>query len=340
MYYAIFYRRNCNPAIIFEIMEPHFIVGLINAQSAVEASSKEVDSKIKSYLLDRGAAVNLFAVTETFSKPGEKGKQMFRKKCCPPGFDFEHHPRASSSGQKPRGGVALIFKRSSVSAVIETRYSPDHWAFEYLDLDLKVKVKVDEAEVLRELRVIVLYRKPETSIVDFLEDFEYLMKKAARQTPRNLLVLGDFNIHINKPTDPDARKFLKFIEFSRLEQHVPLEPTHELGNTLDLVLSYTNENLVYDLQIVNRDVITFSDHNLVEFKLFPPSNNSNVKAEEIKKDAAAASAKEKNPKTQKFIKFVSEPIDEKSVSALPGIGKAGSNKLREDGIEWVRINII
>ena len=308
--------------------------GLINAQSAMKKITK-----IKTYLKNN-EDMKFLAVTETCcAAQGEEGENAIKTNCCPenPEYGVKQHPRMGA--KRASGGVALIYKKKNVE-ISNTRYSPAHWAFEYLDLDLKVKVKVDEAEVWRELRVIVLYRKPETSIVDFLEDFEYLMKKAARQTSRNLLVLGDFNIHINKPTHPDARKFLEFIEFSRLEQHVPLKPTHELGNTLDLVLSYTNENLVYDLQIVNRDVITFSDHNLVEFKLFPPSNNSNVKAEEIKNDAAAASAKEKNPKTQKFIKFVSEPIDEKSVSALAGIGKAGSNKLREDGIEWVRINII
>ena len=40
-----------------------------------------------------------------------------------------------------------------------------------------------------------------------------------------LLVLGDFNIHVDVPNDIDAVKFLGLLESLGLEQHVP-EPTY------------------------------------------------------------------------------------------------------------------
>ena len=42
-----------------------------------------------------------------------------------------------------------------------------------------------------------------------------------------LLVLGDFNIHVDVPNGIDAVKFLDLLESLGLEQHVA-EPTHIL----------------------------------------------------------------------------------------------------------------
>ena len=40
-----------------------------------------------------------------------------------------------------------------------------------------------------------------------------------------MLVLGDFNIHVDVPNDIDAVKFLDLLESLGLEQHVT-KPTH------------------------------------------------------------------------------------------------------------------
>ena len=51
-----------------------------------------------------------------------------------------------------------------------------------------------------------------------------------------LLVLGDFNIHVDVPNDIDAVKFLDLLESLGREQHVT-EATHIFGHTLDLVIT-------------------------------------------------------------------------------------------------------
>ena len=51
----------------------------------------------------------------------------------------------------------------------------------------------------------------------------------------NLLILGDFNLHINDLDNPDTGIFLDTVTAMGLNKHVNFA-THHLGNILDLVL--------------------------------------------------------------------------------------------------------
>ena len=65
-------------------------------------------------------------------------------------------------------------------------------------------------------------------VTDFLATFlvEY----------NNIIIMGDFNIHVNNTNDPDAQIFLDTMEALGLDNHVNFS-THNRGNTLDLVLA-------------------------------------------------------------------------------------------------------
>ena len=52
----------------------------------------------------------------------------------------------------------------------------------------------------------------------------------------NVIILGDFNLHVNDPNDDNAMNFIETTKALALEQHVKF-PTHTSGNTLDLVLT-------------------------------------------------------------------------------------------------------
>ena len=52
----------------------------------------------------------------------------------------------------------------------------------------------------------------------------------------NLVVLGDFNIHLNDIDDPNASIFLDTMTALGLKQHVK-GPTHKSGNFLDLIFT-------------------------------------------------------------------------------------------------------
>ncbi len=75
-----------------------------------------------------------------------------------------------------------------------------------------------------------------------------------------LLILGDFNIHLCYPTKPLVKEFLLLIDSMNLSQFVS-SPSHNLGHTLDLVLSY-------GFPITNLRVIdaAFSDHLPIVFE--------------------------------------------------------------------------
>ena len=79
----------------------------------------------------------------------------------------------------------------------------------------------------------------------------------------NVLILGNFNIHINDQTDEDANIFSDTMEALWLSQHVE-HATHRLGNTLDLIFTETNGNTQLDLIM---EEPFFSYHSAVTFKL-------------------------------------------------------------------------
>lgn len=76
------------------------------------------------------------------------------------------------------------------------------------------------------------------------------------------------NIHINSSTDSWAREFVNLLDNLGLTQYVT-EATHQLGNTLDLVMSQG-----INIENVLVSDITVSDHYCVFFDalLSTPSN--------------------------------------------------------------------
>ena len=78
-----------------------------------------------------------------------------------------------------------------------------------------------------------------------------------------LLILGDFNIHIDVAGDSDANKLSHFFESVGLQQHVE-QYTHVQGHTLDLVISRRSDNIIEDSPSVDRFL---SDHGTVLFSL-------------------------------------------------------------------------
>ena len=80
------------------------------------------------------------------------------------------------------------------------------------------------------------------------------------------LLLGDFNIHVNKLHDEDAITFQDFLSSFGLQNHV-LFPTHRSQNILDLVITHESTELVSNF----RQGEMISDHFAVLFDLHIPS---------------------------------------------------------------------
>ncbi len=71
-----------------------------------------------------------------------------------------------------------------------------------------------------------------------------------------LLIVADFNIHIDSNENYDAIKFLELLQSFSLTQHVEVA-THSSGHTLDLIITRKADNLISS---VPRAVCLFSDH--------------------------------------------------------------------------------
>ena len=90
---------------------------------------------------------------------------------------------------------------------------------------------------------------------------------------QNNLIMGDFNIHINDPTDSDASIFNDTMVALGLVQHFSIS-THNKGNTSDLICTKLGTNLSAS-KIQSRPMV--SDHRLIYTSL-------NIQKPVVKKD--------------------------------------------------------
>ena len=89
----------------------------------------------------------------------------------------------------------------------------------------------------KSIRALVVYRLPETgaAIGLFLEEFSSLLEEVV-VCSEELLIIGDFNFHMDDSADIYPAQFGSLLELFNLKQHVAV-PTHRGGHILDLVLS-------------------------------------------------------------------------------------------------------
>ena len=110
----------------------------------------------------------------------------------------------------------------------------------------------------------MFYRPDDHPFLAFLNDLVDYMENSI--TNRAELLLGDFNIHVNKPHDEKAVMFHDFLSSFGLQNHI-LFPTHKSQNTLDLVITHENVNIASNF--VQGEMI--SDHFAVLFDLHIPT---------------------------------------------------------------------
>ena len=204
--------------------------------------------------------VDICCLSETWLRKGDTSKISEIKEL---GFCVRHVSRPGRGG-----GVAIAYKKNiNVTKVTKKNV---YGSFEHIECLAKSTSN-------KPLRIICLYRSGtgvKSSISDFCEDFnDYL--DYLNQCYGKLLIVGDFNIHVENEKNPDTTKFLSILNQHKLQQHIHV-PTHICEGTLDLVLTrdIINERLdINELQIIKTN--TTSDHYLVKFMCkFPHSKNT------------------------------------------------------------------
>ena len=123
-----------------------------------------------------------------------------------------------------------------------------------------------------------MYRPPETgaAIGLFFEEFSSLLDEVV-VCSEELLIMGDFNFHMDVTSDRYAAQFGSLLELFNLMQHVAV-PTHRRGHILDLVISRKDSEAskVHELVVIEQLI---SDHKANRFQLNlqkPPNERKSV----------------------------------------------------------------
>lgn len=109
--------------------------------------------------------------------------------------------------------------------------------------------------------VLGIYRPPSSHLYNtamFIDEYTEFLTRILPQY-NSLVILGDFNIHVNDESDADAMIFKDTMQAFGLTQHVE-GPTHRCGNTLDQIFTKTTGSI----RVMNSSILPFvSDHNPV-----------------------------------------------------------------------------
>ncbi|XP_078139509.1 uncharacterized protein LOC144539314 [Centroberyx gerrardi] len=228
-------------------------LGFINIRSLANKALL-VNDLIKEHSID------IMGLCETWLKPNDALPLI---EASPSNFTNSHVARTSKKG----GGVGLILNSSlNLSPDLSNKLS----SCEMLTMrpSIPVSMGLNHSGILP-FYLIILYRPP-GPYSSFLEEFSNFLSDLVIRTD-NILIIGDFNIHLNCETNPLSKAFSSLIDTFGFTQLVH-EQTHSSGNTLDLVLARGIN--VSDLEVLPYPP-ALSDHYLIKFQIALPCRHSN-----------------------------------------------------------------
>ncbi len=202
-------------------------VGTINARSMRDKAPALSD-------LIQTKSIHILAVTETWLTRKETTASL--ADITPTGFSFHHKPRVGRRG----GGVGLLVSTALKFSPISL---PSQSSFE------AICGSISNGNIC--FNILNIYRPPGSNSA-FLDQFQETLSHLS-SLPHNLVILGDFNIHIDTPSS-QTTNFLETLESFNLHQNVNF-PTHILGHSLDLIITSSTCDLT---SVVPSDRI--SDH--------------------------------------------------------------------------------
>lgn len=202
------------------------------------------------FLLDQ--SVEILSLTETWLSPDTPSHVL--NSITPSNFSILHKPRLSGRG----GGLAFVYRSYLKVTEIDT---PSHSSFESLCINLTLAAK--------NVTILAVYRPPSGSMSNFFTEFANLLSDLCSR-PSDLLVTGDFNIHVDDLSAPGTQSFLNLLESFDLNQHVNF-PTHESGHSLDLLISRSSSSS--QLSNIRSYYPALSDHDAVLATLSLPTKD-------------------------------------------------------------------
>ena len=220
----------------------HLKIGIWNAESV-----RGKENLTKQYILDND--LDVLIVQESWL---EKDELPSTASIIPDSEVYKLHQLPRPNRKNASGGGMLCIYRQNIEIAkipaIKTK------VLEVMDLKLTLKNK--------NVRIVAVYRPPRSKkrlypISDFYEDMENLPSHY-KSVKEEVIFCGDYNVHYNKQYESETRRFMSIIESANLKQYVNGK-THVKGNTLDLIMTESDSDL-----ILNHAIDEFlSDHAMI-----------------------------------------------------------------------------
>ena len=122
----------------------------------------------------------------------------------------------------------------------------------------------------KNIRLIVVYRPPDKSKSDFLEEISDLLDSIENKI--NLLICGDFNLHLDNLNDNYVNKFIEILELHGLENQV-YTPTSKENHIIDLIIHNKDKKITKNIDVEPECTIS-PMHKLIFFEIdFKKSEN-------------------------------------------------------------------
>ena len=177
-------------------------------------------------------AKDLCFITETWLRNNDEDRAWLN---CSVIYNNSYKTITSNRVDTIGRGIALIYKDSIKVTEIKTEQLH---SFQYG----KWRAEIQHNPII----LIRIYWPPYTNMNmittgTFIEEFtEWIGEHLVND--RNLVITGDFSVHINDQDDPDAHVFRDTTSALGLNQHITFS-MHRAGNTLDLLFTKTSNNV-------------------------------------------------------------------------------------------------
>ena len=240
---------------------------LINCRSVVN-KTQEIQLALVNNNLD------LCILTETWIKEGDT---IPPTRLCPNGYKSLSISRQDKVG----GGIAIVYK-SELNISI-ARGQP----FKTMESSC---FSISTGNRL--INLITIYRPPDSNVLEFSNELTNLLETNINSSGE-LILLGDFNIAVNKSFDAEPATFLDILDSFNLVNKVD-QPTHRPSNTLDLIIHNDDSSIIPRIKVDR----LFSDNNIVFFDISLPQTMIISKVKVYRKF--------KNTKPDVFMKDIGE----------------------------------
>ena len=197
--------------------------------------------------------LDFLVITETWLTNMDKDQQWLKTSELD---NNDYRIEVQNRTNKKGGGLALLYKEHyrPTRQLINIRCD----LLEYASWAVELKG--------RAITVLAIYHPPLgpvgntiTRLIDQVSElFQYYLANH-----RNLVILGDFNIHVHDGTNPDSLVYIDTLAALGLTQHISTS-THRLGRTLDLIYTESLATIGVNHSFTGHYI---SDHWLVGIEL-------------------------------------------------------------------------